>query len=146
MFDVIRNNTKALMFVLVLLIIPSFVLVGIQGYTHFRDGNATVAKVAGTAITQAEWDAAHRTQVERIRAQSPSVDPKLLDSPEFKQQTLEALVRERTMLTAADKLRVSVSDAKVQRLFVTDPQFAFLRKPDGSINADLLKAQGMSTR
>lgn len=146
MFDVIRNNTKALMFVLVLLIIPSFVLVGIQGYTHFRDGNATVAKVAGTAITQAEWDAAHRTQVERIRAQSPSVDPKLLDSPEFKQQTLEALVRERTMLTAADKLRVSVSDAKVQRLFVTDPQFAFLRKPDGSINADLLKAQGMSTQ
>ena len=103
MFDVIRNNTKALMFVLVLLIIPSFVLVGIQGYTNFRDGNATVAKVAGTPITQAEWDAAHRTQVERIRAQSPGVDPKLLDSPEFKQQTLEALVRERTMLTAADK-------------------------------------------
>ena len=45
----------------------SFVLVGIQGYTHFRDGNATVAKVAGTAITQAEWDAAHRSQVDRIR-------------------------------------------------------------------------------
>ena len=105
MFDVIRNNTKALMFVLVLLIIPSFVLVGIQGYTSFRDGNATVAKVAGTGITQAEWDAAHRAQVERIRAQSPGVDPKLLDSPEFKQQTLEALVRERTMPVSYTHLR-----------------------------------------
>ena len=145
MFEIIRNNTKALMFVLVLLIIPSFVLVGIEGYTRFRDSNATVAKVAGIPITQAEWDAAHRTQVERIRAQSPDVDPKLLDSPEFRQQTLEALVRERTMLVAADKLRLAVSDARVQRLFVNDPQFAFLRKPDGSVNVDLLKAQGMST-
>jgi peptidyl-prolyl cis-trans isomerase D len=144
MFEIIRNNTKALMFVLVLLIIPSFVLVGIEGYSRFGDGNATVAKVAGIPVTQAEWDAAHRTQVDRIRAQSPDVDPKLLDSPEFKQQTLEALVRERTMLVAADKLRVAIGDEQVRRLFVSDPQFAFLRKPDGSINTELLKAQGMS--
>jgi peptidyl-prolyl cis-trans isomerase D len=144
MFDLIRNNTKALMFVLVVLIIPSFVFLGVQGYSSGGAATATVAQVAGGKITQAEWDAAHRNQVERLRSREPEVDIKLLDTPEMKQQTLEELVRERVLLVASSKLGLAASDERVQRLFQSDPQLAFLRKPDGSINADLLRAQGMS--
>ncbi len=144
MFDLIRSNTKALMFVLVVLIIPSFVFLGVEGYSGFSEGRVEVAEVAGQPITQAEWDAAHRAQVERMRSQAPDVDLRLLDSPQMKQQTLEALVRERVVRVAASKLRLGVSDERLQRLFVEDPQFAFLRKPDGSINTELLNAQGMS--
>ncbi|MES3014284.1 MAG: SurA N-terminal domain-containing protein [Pseudomonadota bacterium] len=146
MFELIRNNTKALMFVLVVLIIPSFVFLGVQGYSGFGEGNATVATVAGQKITQAEWDNAHRSQVERLRAQAPGVDVKLLDTPEMKQQTLEALVRDRLMRVAADKLHLSTGDERVQRLFRSDPQLAFLRKPDGSIDTALLNAQGLSAQ
>lgn len=144
MFEIIRSNTKVLMFILVVLIIPSFVLLGVEGYTGFGQGDQTVAEVAGSKIKQTEWDAAHRTQVERLRAQAPSVDIRLLDTPEAREQTLEALVRERVMLVAANKLNLSVSDERVQRVFREDPQLAFLRKPDGSLNTDLLNAQGMS--
>jgi len=130
----------------VLLIFPSFVFFGIQGYSRFDDSaNATVAKVAGRSITQAEWDAAHRSQVERARQQMPGIDPKMLDAPEFKRETLEQLVRDRVMLEAANKLHLVTTDERLRRMFASDPQFAFMRQPDGSINKDALAAQGMSS-
>ncbi|MBA3591865.1 SurA N-terminal domain-containing protein [Methylibium sp.] len=144
MFELIRNNTKALMFVLVVLIIPSFVFLGVEGYSGFSEGNVEVAEVAGQPITQAQWDAAHRAQIERMRSQAPDIDIGLLDTPQMKQQTLEGLVRERVVRVAANDLHLGVSDERLQRIFVNDPQFAFLRKPDGSIDTELLNAQGLS--
>lgn len=144
MFEFVRTHTRLFQFVLVLLIFPSFVFFGIQGYSSFSSSNKTVAKVAGQAITQAEWDAAHRQQLERMRAQAPGVDLKALDTPEMKQQTLEALVRERVMVVAADKLHLVTGDERLARSFASDPQLAFLRKPDGNLNTELLKAQGLS--
>ncbi|HJV60472.1 MAG TPA: SurA N-terminal domain-containing protein [Albitalea sp.] len=146
MFDFVRSHTKLFQFILVLLIFPSFVFFGIQGYSRFSGGgNNTVAKVAGRSITQAEWEAAHRDQVERLRRQMPGVDPKLLDTPQMRERTLDTLVRENVMLAAADKLHLVTTDERLQRIFATDPQFAPLRNPDGSVNKELIGAQGMSS-
>ena len=145
MFDFVRTHTRLLQFLLLILILPSFVVFGIQGYSSFSDGaNLTVATVAGQAITQGEWDASHQEQVQRVRQQMPNVDPKLLDSPEARADTLDVLVRQRVLLTAADKLHLVVSNERMQRLFVSDPQFAMLRNADNTINKDSLAAQGMS--
>jgi peptidyl-prolyl cis-trans isomerase D len=146
MFEFFRKHMRAFQIVLLGLIIPSFVFLGVEGYRGASEGaNKTVAEVAGQSITQAEWDLAHRQQVERVRQQNPTVDPKLLDSPEVKQQTLDRLIRDRVMLVAADKLHLATTDDRLQRLFSTDPQFASLRNADGSVNKDLLAAQGMSS-
>lgn len=146
MFDFVRTHTRLLQFLLLILILPSFVVFGIQGYSSFTEGgNATVAKVAGQKITQAEWDAAHQQQVQRVREQMPGVDAKLLDSPQARAETLDALLRERVLATAVGKLNLAVSDERLQRLFVTDPQFASVRNADGSVNKDLLAAQGMTS-
>lgn len=146
MFEYFRKHMRVFQFLLLVLIVPSFVFLGVQGYRGADEGgNATVAKVAGQSITQAEWDLAHREQAERLRRQNPSVDPKLLDSPQIKQQSLERLIRDRVMLLTADKLHLTTTDDRLQRLFATDPQFAPLRNADGSVNKDLLAAQGMSS-
>ncbi|NML15452.1 SurA N-terminal domain-containing protein [Azohydromonas caseinilytica] len=146
MFDFVRTHTRLLQFLLVLLVFPSFVFFGVQGYSRFTEGgNATVAEVDGHAITQAQWDAAHQQQAERLRQQMPGVDAKLLDSPQFKRETLDQLVRERVLMSAAEKQHLAVNDERLQRLFVTDPQYAFLRNPDNSINTQMLAAQGMSS-
>jgi len=146
MFEFVRTHTRLFQFVLVLLIFPSFVFFGIQGYSRFAGGeNTAVAKVAGRSITRAEWDVAHRDQIERYRRQMPGVDVKLLDSPEMRQQALEGVVREHVMLAAADKLNLVTTDDRLQRLFATDPQFAAMRNPDGSVNKDLLASRGMSS-
>jgi peptidyl-prolyl cis-trans isomerase D len=145
MFEFFRSHTRLLQFLLLILILPSFVVFGIQGYSSFTSGgNLTVAKVAGQAITQAEWDASHLQQTQRARQQMPNIDPKLLDSPQAHAETLDALIRERVLLTATDKLHLAVSNERMQRLFVTDPQFAMLRNPDNTINKEMLAAQGMS--
>ena len=146
MFDFVRTHTRLFQGILVLLIFPSFVFFGVQGYSSFTDGTAAkVAEIDGRGITQMEWDAAHQRNVERLRQQMPNIDVKLLDSPAMRSQSLDALVRERVLLAAADHLHLGVSDEQLQRVFATDPQFAPLRNADGSVNRDLLVAQGMSS-
>ncbi len=145
MFDFVRNHTRVVLGFLLLLIVPSFVFFGVQGYSRFTEaGNETVAKVDGVAITRAEWDAAHARNVERVRRQSPDIDVQMLDSPQVKRETLEGMVRERVLLAAAKEMQLFPSAARMAMLFDSDPQFAGLRGPDGRINRDLLAAQGMT--
>ena len=145
MFDFIRTHSRLVLGIMVLLIFPSFVFFGIQGYSRFTDGtNETVAKVDGTSITRAEWDQAHQRNIERLRQRMPNVDAKLLESAQLKRETLDGLVRDRVLLDTARDLHLVPDDLRLQRLFVNDPQFAGLRNPDGSVNRELLAAQGLS--
>lgn len=144
MFDFVRKHTRILQFILVLLILPSFVLFGIEGYSNFSSDDGVVAKVEKQKITQAEWDAAHRDMVDRIRAQQPDTDPRLFDTPEFKKQALDALVRKYVLATAAADQKLSATADRMLRVFQTDPQFAAVRNPDGSPNKQMLEARGMS--
>ncbi len=136
MFDFVRQHTKILMGVMFLLIIPSFVVLGVNGYESGRDTGATVAKVDGVKITQTEWDRAHQVEAERMRASMPTLDAKLLDSPEARYSTLERLVRDRVMAVAADKLKLSTSDQRLARELQKSPEIASLRRPDGTLDMD----------
>ncbi len=149
MFELFRQHTRILLFVLVLLIIPSFVLFGIEGYNNSTGaGNETVANVGSRKITQAELDAAHRRQVDMLRAQMPGVDVKLFDTPQMKRNTLDGLVREQVLLTAGEKAGYVTTDERLLREYMTDRQFDPFRKPDGSLNIaaleQALSAQGLS--
>ncbi|MBX3623686.1 MAG: SurA N-terminal domain-containing protein [Rhizobacter sp.] len=149
MFEFVRKHTRILQFVLVLLIFPSFVLFGIQGYSRFTEGgNATVATVGSRKITQAELDAAHRRQVDMLRQQMPGIDVKLFDTPQMKQNTLDTMVREQVMLAAAEKAGYVATDDRLLREYMTDRQFDTFRRPDGSLNVQALEqalnAQGIT--
>jgi len=105
MLESIRKHTKWVMGLLFLLIIPSFVLVGID-QNYFTGGSPVVARVDGKDITQADWDNAHRVESDRVRAQSPDIDAKLLDTPQARYATLERLVRDRVLQTAAQNMHM----------------------------------------
>jgi peptidyl-prolyl cis-trans isomerase D len=139
MFDFVRNNTKIMMGLLFLLIIPSFVMFGIEGYSRFNDGGVVVAKVNGNKIVQAEWDAAHKREVDRIRASMPNVDVKMFDTPEAKYATLERLVREQVIAAAAQKLHLVASDARLARELQQSPSIASLRTADGKLDMERYK-------
>ena len=146
MFDFIRTHTRWALGFVVLLIIPSFVFFGVEGYTQLRsEANAKVAEVDGQGITQAEWDEAHRRSVDRIRRQMPSVDVALLDTPQAKRDTLDGLIRERVLLRAAQQQHLLPGDERLKRLFLEDPQYAPIRNADGTVNKSILAAQGMSS-
>lgn len=147
MFDFFRRHTRVLQFVLVLLIFPSFVFFGIQGYSGFTDGaQKTVAEVDGHKITQQEFEANLRERIEQARRQMPTLDVKLFDTPQMRQLALDAMVRDRVLLAAADRLHLAPGDERLERLFKTAPEFASLRNPDGSVNRDAIASMGMSSQ
>ncbi|MFY7863644.1 SurA N-terminal domain-containing protein [Roseateles sp.] len=147
MFEYVRKHNRLFQLILLILIVPSFVLVGVEGYTSLMDSsNKGVATVDGRKITQVEWDAAHRQQVDRMRQQMPNLDAKLFDSPEVRREALDGLVRDRVMQAAAAEQHLVVSDERLSQIFRNDPQFAFLRNPDGTLNKGLIAAQGMNSQ
>jgi peptidyl-prolyl cis-trans isomerase D len=148
MFDTIRNNSKILMGLLVVLIIPSFVLFGVDGYSNMNDRGAVVAKVGDIEITQQEWDAMHQQEVDRIRASAPNLDAKLLGSDVARYASLERMVNDRLISVAAEKQLLVTSDQRLANYLQQDPSIAGLRGPDGKLDMDryrqLAASQGMT--
>ncbi len=147
MLESIRKHSKFVMILLFLLIIPSFIFVGID-QSYFSGSSPTVARVDGQDITQNDWDNTHRYESDRLRAENPGMDSKLLDTPEARYASLERMVRDRVFQVAAQKMHLVTSDAALARTLQNIPAIASLRKADGSLDADgyraLLAAQGMT--
>jgi len=148
MFEFVRTHTKVLQFILFLLIFPSFVLFGVEGYSRMNDRGVVVAQVAGQDIHQSEWDAAHKLEADRMREQLPMLDAKLLDSPEARQSTLDRLIRDKVIAAAAQRDRMVVTDERLLAALQQDQALAAFRRPDGSTDVEGLKQalarQGMT--
>ena len=131
MFDFFRKHMRVMQFVLVLLILPSFVFFGIQGYSRFGEGgNATVAKVAGQDITQAELGRrASRPGRARAAPDAQRRREAASTAPEMKQRTLDELVRDRVTLAAAEQLKLVTTDDRLRRLFASRPAVRLPAQP-----------------
>ncbi|HYF16529.1 MAG TPA: SurA N-terminal domain-containing protein [Ramlibacter sp.] len=145
MFDFVRKHNRVMQVVLFLLIVPSFVLFGLEGYNRFQERGPTVAKVDGQSITQSQWDQEHRQEVERMRQQMPNLDAKFLDSPQARYGTLERIIRDRVLQAAAAGSRLSASDQRLARELARNEVIASLRGPDGKLDMERYK-QLLSTR
>ncbi|MBS7779280.1 SurA N-terminal domain-containing protein [Acidovorax sp. CCYZU-2555] len=147
MFEAIRKHSKFVMILLFLLIIPSFIFVGID-QNYFSESSPTVARVDGHEIKQSDWDNAHRMESDQLRAANPEVDAKLLDSPQARYATLERMVRDRVLVAAAQKMHMVASDAQLVRSLQQIPAIAALKRADGTLDAEayraLVGAQGMT--
>lgn len=146
MFDSIRRHQRLLQFVLLILILPAFVFFGISGYDGMLSQDRGVATVAGQQITQQEFDAARRQQIERVRQMlGDGIDAKMFDTPEARTEILEGLISQRVIAGEAGAQRISVTDARVRETILGIPG---LLKADGSFDdaryKALLSAQNMT--
>ena len=145
MFEFIRTHKRWMQILLALLIIPSFVVVGVSSYGN-SSGGTEVASVGGTKITQPEWEEAQRRQMDRYRAMMGArFDQKMLETPDAKQAILENLVAERAVDVEIFKNHLTVSDAVLQKTIASQNDF---KGPDGKFDMEQYKAllanQGMS--
>ncbi|GAC1389957.1 MAG: SurA N-terminal domain-containing protein [Variovorax sp.] len=136
MFEFIRTHSKIVMGLLFLLIIPSFVLFGVDRYNQGDGKGEKVATVDGHDITRPEWDAQHRIESDRIRQQMPNVEPAMLDSDAARYATLERMVRDRVLAAAAAKSNMTVSEERLARLFGEDPGLAAFRDANGKFDRE----------
>jgi peptidyl-prolyl cis-trans isomerase D len=138
MFDFIRTHQRLMQFLLLLLIVPSFALFGVQSYTRMTGGDNAVAKVAGQTITKEELDAAQRQQTERLRQiYGAQFDPKMLDTPQARQGILDNLIAQKALAAEAARSHLSVSDAALQQSILQVPE---LRSADGKFDVERYKA------
>jgi len=142
MFDSFRKYNKIIMGFLFLLIIPSFVLFGVNRYEGSGKADK-VARVDGADITRPEWEQQHRNEVDRIRQQAPNIEPALLDSDAARYATLERMVRDRVLAAAAAKSNMTVSEERLARLFAENAGLAAFRTPDGKFDREgFMRATG----
>jgi len=150
MFDFFRNNIKVLMAVLMLLIIPAFVLVGVEGYGQLGGAPNAVARVGDVEITREQWDEQHRSQIERLLQQTPGLQREQLDTEDSRFATLERMIDERLLALAAAEGHFVVTDAQLAAALARDQVIAQLRRPDGTLDVEryqqLLRAQGLTVQ
>lgn len=144
MFEFIRTHRRLMQFLLLLIILPSFAFVGLESYTSMGDASNTVAKVGGQTITQPEWDAAQREQMERFRQMfGEQFDAKMFDTPEAKQEVLNNLIAQRVLAAEAKHNKLSVSDQSLQQTIIN---MGGLTTADGKFDVEryktILAAQG----
>ena len=146
MFEFIRTHQRLMQFILLLLIVPSFAFLGLEGYTRMGgDGNA-VATVAGQPITAEQVNEAHRQQVERLRQMfGGQLDAKMFDTPEARQSVLDGLIAQRAIAAEAARNKITVPDQVLQQQILAIPD---LVTADGKFDSEryksLLANQGMT--
>ncbi|MRV76123.1 peptidylprolyl isomerase [Duganella sp. FT92W] len=151
MFEFIRTHQKLMQIFLAILIVPSFVFVGVSGYKSFGDDANTLAKVDGHAVTRQEWEQAQRKQLDNYRQRlGQQFDQKMFDTPEFRQSVLDQLITERAILSEASRNHLTISPAKLQKLIVEAIKgVPNIFKADGSIDMEvyrdiLARSQGLT--
>jgi peptidyl-prolyl cis-trans isomerase D len=135
MFEFIRNHQRWMYGILLILIVPSFVLVGVSSYTDKGNDANTVATVDGQKVTQQEWDNAQRAQIDRYRqAMGDKFDQKVLDTPEARKAVLDNIINDRV---------ISATIAR-EHLTVTDPVLAAFYQEQFKGSVDEYKATAAS--
>jgi peptidyl-prolyl cis-trans isomerase D len=135
-------------FLLLLLILPSFVLVGVSQYEKRGGGADGVATVDGRVITQQEWEAAQRRQIDQARAtMGAQFDQKLFETPEAKQDVLDGLVAERAVSAEVTRNNLTLGTDSLRRAI---QEQTGMSKPDGSFDIEaykrFLSSQGMTAQ
>lgn len=145
MFDFIRSHQRLMQLILLVLIVPSFVFFGVQGYERMSQNTQSVAKVGGQPISQGELDNAQRDQLARMRqTYGGAIDAAAFDTPEARAQTLDGLIGQRVLMLQAQRQSLGTSDRQLQETIMAIPAL----QEDGRFSADryqaLLAQQGMT--
>jgi len=124
MYDFLHRRKRTVQIILGLITLP-FAFFGVDYY--FRGGGdraGEVARVAGTPITQGEFDNTLREQQERMRqALGGNFDPAVFDDPEVRYSLLDGLIGQRLLQEQARRGRFSVSDDQLRQFISDIPAF-----------------------
>lgn len=145
MFELIRSHRRWMQLILLLLIVPSFFLVGLQGYDSFMRKEPELATVAGQPVTRAEFDQAHRNQLEQFRQRmGAQFDPAVVDTPAMREQLLNQLIDQRLLANVAVDNRFTVSDETLRNTIAAIPQVQDNGRFSPERYRQVLAAQGLT--
>jgi len=148
MFEFVQKHKRWMQGALLVIIVPSFALFGIDVYFRNSGTGGALAKVGNASISELEYSQALRQAQERMREMMRNnPDPSVLNSPQFKESVLNELVERKVALNQARKSGLAVSAPDLQKIIA---QYEVFRDESGKFSVDryrqLLKNQGLSEK
>ncbi len=147
MFNFIRKHQRLMLLVILILILPSFVLIGVSGYSSYNSGDDELVTVGDQAVTAQEYDMARRNQLNTLqRTMGSAFDVALFETPEARQQLLDSLVNRRVLIEIATKDRFSISDTALRQAIAATPELQENGTFSPQLYTTLLAQQGISIK
>ena len=136
LLEAFRNHKRWLMFIAMVLIIPSFVVTGIYSYNRMMSDDGAIAKVDGESVLPQQYDEVKRRQLETLRSRmGEQFRANILDSREARMQLLENLLSDRSLQNEVIAENVIISEASAIEMIKTFPAF----QVDGKFSSERYK-------
>ncbi len=145
MLQAFRTHKRWLMFIAMVLIIPSFVVTGIYSYNRMTQADNSIAEIGETSVTPEMFDQAKREQLERLRQQmGENFRAGMLDTVEGREAIVNSLLDQAAITQTIAKEHISVSEADAVALIKNADSL----KENGKFSPELyerfLQSQGKS--
>lgn len=145
LLEAFRNHKRWLMFIAMVLVIPSFVVTGIYSYNRMMSDDGAIAKVDDASITPQDFDEAKRKQLDNLRAQlGDQFRANMLDNPEARVALLQNIMNNRSLASEAIREHVEISEGMAIEIIKTFPAFQTNGKFDPKRYQNYLASAGYS--
>ena len=126
LLELFRNHKRWLMFIAMILVIPSFVVTGIYSYNRMISDDGAIAKVDDVSILPQQFDEVKRQQLETLRERlGENFRSNMLDSREARVALLKRIMSDRALIGEVSLENVEVSEATAIELIKTLPYKPF---------------------
>ncbi len=145
LLELFRNHKRWLMFIAMILVIPSFVVTGIYSYNRMISDDGAIAKVDDVSILPQQFDEVKRQQLETLRERlGENFRSNMLDSREARVALLKRIMSDRALIGEVSLENVEVSEATAIELIKTLPAFQQDGKFSPTAYQNFLASRGYS--
>lgn len=115
MFDFFRRKRRFFVWIFLFLVGPAFLFFGMQQQDIATSEANVLVTVDDSVITKEEFQKAYEQKLSKIKeVLGASFDPKMFDTPIFKEQIVDDLITESVLLNEAHRKGLWVSDKALQ--------------------------------
>lgn len=124
MLDFIRRHQKWMLVIIILLVVPSFVFLGVFDYQSMLSNDPPLAKVKEQKVTRDQFNMEWRDRLNQLRMQSGNqFDISQVDVPANRRAFLDQMINSRVMHEEVISENYSATDHMVTQAIASDPQF-----------------------
>ncbi|NLA88793.1 MAG: hypothetical protein GX844_02910, partial [Alcaligenaceae bacterium] len=124
MLDFIRRHQKWMLVLIIVLVVPSFVFLGVANYQGLLSNDAPLAQIKEQKITRDQFNMDWRERLNQLRIQEGNqFDISQVDVPQNRRAFLEQMINSRVLHEQVVSAHYSATDEMVRQAIAQDPQF-----------------------
>lgn len=124
MLDFIRKYQKWMLVFVIILVVPSFVFLGVANYQGMLSNDVPLAQIKEQKITREQFNMEWRDRLNQLRVQTGNqFDISQVDVPQNRRAFLDQMINSRVLHEQVVSQHYSATDEMVRQAIAEDPQF-----------------------